>query len=107
MKIKIIIASLVAGSFITLLFLLSQCNNKNLELTAEKKELETEKSNLLLSIKKQNEEIEKIVIDYESRLRDYENAKPRTIYVPADVNMTRGNCKDVKNLISGIRNISF
>ena len=95
-----IIGSVTAGIIVTLVILLSFCGSAKDALIKEVSDLES-------SIDIQNQTIEDQRIDYEKRLKVYETAVPRTVYIPADVNMTRGNCDDVENLIDGIRNITF
>jgi len=106
-KLKLIIGSLLAGSILTLLYLLNSCYNNVYDLKEDKRQLETQKQDLIKAIERQNKEIEFITVEYEKRLLEYDDLEPRTIYIPADINMTRGNCNDVKNIIDVIRNIDF
>jgi len=88
-----IIGSVAVGIVTTLVILLSLCGSAKDTLVKKVSDLEA-------SIEAQR-------IDYDKRLKTYKNKPPRTVYIPMDVNMTRGNCDDVKNLIDGIRSINF
>jgi len=75
--------------------------------------LKVEKTALIDGILFQNKEIEKNKIDYEINLQKYINKKPdiNTIYVnryiTKEINTTRSDCNDVKNILSNIRNIGI
>lgn len=95
-----IIGSIAGGVIATLSILLVLCNNTKDGLIQDNSDLEA-------ALKLQNKEIEDQRIDYEKKLKEYETTEPRTVYIPRDVNMTRGNCNDIENLIDGIRGIDF
>ena len=65
------------------------------------------------SITTQNIEIDRLKIDYEAKILEYESREPDIIYktivkrVPVDTNITRGNCEDTKNVIDAISTIDF
>lgn len=68
--------------------------------------LEKSNNNLKQSLSKQNIAIESIKVDYNIKLAEYESKKPEIIevikYKYKDINITRGNCDDVKDFANAL-----
>lgn len=103
LAIGIVLATIIA----TLTFMLDSCNDEKLKLQAIIMGLKADKKSLKQGIKTQNDMIEKLEIDVQKAKEKWEKKPPRTVYIPADVNITRGDCNDTKNIINAIRNIDF
>jgi hypothetical protein len=112
--------NIVMGTLVGLLltagiegFVISSKNKDISILNGEISILEVEKTALIDGILFQNKEIEKNKVDYETNLQEYINKKPdiNTVYVnryiTKEINTTRSNCNDVKNILSNIRNIGI
>ena len=74
--------------------------------------LVNEKSNLNAALDKQNKAIDKMKIDYKSKIDEFMKRKPKMIekikikYIK-DINTTRGNCDDAKELNHYLDNITL
>jgi hypothetical protein len=101
-----LIVSILLGIITTEATLLWLCNKDKDALILNKQALSLSNLNLLDSIKDQNIKIENMRIDYEDRIRVYEESIP--FVIPTDgVDIKRSNCEDVSNILNNIRNIDF
>ena len=75
-----------------------------------------ERNGFISALEFQSQEITELEVDYNSSIIDLEmwRSKPPDIkyktvykYIPQEVNLTRGECNDTKQLIGAIRHIDF
>ena len=64
-------------------------------------------------IERMNAAADKIKIDYDKRLEEAENRDPSVVikyvdrFITPDVNITRGNCEDVSNLLNNLDGVTL
>ena len=101
--------SLATGAYLKI-------DNANLEkdlITARYDLSISEHNNSILNkaIGKQNSAIESIRVDYAAKMTEYNNTKPKIVeiikYKYRDINITRGNCDDVKDFADALSGISI
>ena len=101
------VSSFLVGVILILSIAINQCKDEKKDIQKSLNESIIKYNNLNQSVLIVNDEIERQRIDYEKKINEYKNRKPKTVFIPSDVNITRGDCTDVKNLIDSIRNINF
>lgn len=76
----------------------------------------TERNGFIAALEFQSQEIMDLAVDYNASMNDLEIWRNKTPevkyekiykYIPQEINLTRGECNDTKQLIDAIRHIDF